>query len=179
MWGAGWLRIAELWEEVSSEQEFEALLNQQSDKLLLVDFWGKTCKGCEAVYLQLCRVADDQALRKKVKFVKVCVDGMVDRTKAEGVRALPYVAFYRGEQGKLGGSTTNPTQAKHFRKNIQTVLDNPGKIFNQDPNGFWVARDPPTKEATELKAQQLAKMEEQTKQMRKHLLGEYFGDVKR
>lgn len=53
------------------------------------------------------------------------------------------------------------------------------QIFNQDPNGFWVARDPPTKEATELKAQQLAKMQEQTKQMRKHLLGEYFGDVKR
>lgn len=60
--------------------------------------------------------------------LQVCVDGMVDRTKAEGVRALPYVAFYRGKQGKLGGSTTNPTQAKHFRKNIQTVLENPGKV---------------------------------------------------
>ena len=60
--------------------------------------------------------------------LQVCVDGMVDRTKAEGVKALPYVGFYDGKQGKLGGSVTNPTQAKHMRRNILTVLDNPGKV---------------------------------------------------
>ena len=36
-----WKQYTELWEDVGSEQEFEALLNEQSDKLLVVDFWGK------------------------------------------------------------------------------------------------------------------------------------------
>ena len=43
-----WKTYPDLWIEVDDEHAFEALLRQHTDKLLVVDFWGKTCKGCEA-----------------------------------------------------------------------------------------------------------------------------------
>ncbi len=36
-----WKQYPELWEEVGTEQEFDSILTQHDDKLLLVDFWGK------------------------------------------------------------------------------------------------------------------------------------------
>ena len=74
-------------------------------------------------------------------FVQVCVDSMKERMKADGVRSLPYLAFYKPSNGKLVGYVNLPSRSRLLRANIDKLLQNDGAKFALDPNGFVVVTE--------------------------------------
>lgn len=66
---------------------------------------------------------------------------MKERMKADGVRSLPYLAFYNPSGGKLVGYVNLPSRSRLLRANIDKLLQNNGAKFALDPNGFVVVTE--------------------------------------
>lgn len=73
--------------------------------------------------------------------LQVCVDSMKERMKADGVRSLPYLAFYSPSGGKMVGYVNLPSRSRLLRANIDKLLQNRGAKFALDPNGFVVVTE--------------------------------------
>lgn len=102
-----------------------------------------------------------------VFLIQVCVDGMKDRMKADGVRSLPYLAFYSPNGGKLVGYVNLPSRSRLLRANIDRLLQNNGAKFALDPNGFVVVTESAgsralnTEEEMEVNLQEMQKEREE------------------
>lgn len=164
---AWWNDQQELWAAVHSPDELDRELQGNGKDLVVVDFYGTWCVGCSKVYPEVCRVAADPMLRRRCHFVKVCVDGMKDRMKADGVRSLPYLAFYSPNGGKLVGYVNLPSRSRLLRANIDRLLQNNGAKFALDPNGFVVVTESAgsralnTEEEMEVNLQEMQKEREE------------------
>ncbi|KAL0024296.1 hypothetical protein WJX79_005064 [Trebouxia sp. C0005] len=164
---AWWDDQKELWAAVHTPQELDAELKGNGKELVVVDFYGTWCVGCAKVYPEICRVAADPVLRQKCHFVKVCVDSLKDRMKADGVRSLPYVAFYHPIEGKMLGYVNLPSRSRLLRSNIDKMLGNSGAKFALDPNGFVIVTEAAqsralnTEEEMEVNLQEMEKEREE------------------
>ncbi|KXZ42547.1 hypothetical protein GPECTOR_136g630 [Gonium pectorale] len=130
-----WNQDKDLWIEVHTEEDFKREVDT-GDKLVAVDFFATWCHGCEKSYPEICRIIRDPELRKKFKFVKVCVDELKSLAKAEGITALPRMLVYKPGQGLLAGLDVPFSKVRYLRTNLQVILNNPGMAFATDPNGF-------------------------------------------
>ncbi len=87
--------------------------------------------------------------------------------KADGVRSLPYLAFYHPSEGKMLGYVNLPSRSRLLRSNIGTILEHNGAKFALDPNGFVmvteaaVSRALNTEEEMEINLQEMEKEREE------------------
>lgn len=164
---AWWNDQKELWAAVHTLQELDCELKGNGKELVVVDFYGTWCVGCAKVYPEVCRVAADPVLRQKCHFVKICVDSLKDRMKADGVRSLPYLAFYHPVEGKMLGYVNLPSRSRLLRSNINKMLENSGAKFALDPNGFVIVTEAAqsralnTEEEMEVNLQEMEKEREE------------------
>lgn len=98
---------------------------------------------------------------------QVCVDSLKDRMKVDGVRSLPYLAFYHPIEGKMLGYVNLPSRSRLLRSNIDKMLDNSGAKFALDPNGFVIVTEAAqsralnTEEEMEVNLQEMEKEREE------------------
>jgi thioredoxin len=81
--------------EVSSKEEFDAILAESGDKLVVVDFTASWCGPCRAVAPEFARLADKH---KDVVFIKVDVDKCRAVAREQGISAMPTFKFYKRGQ---------------------------------------------------------------------------------
>ncbi len=87
--------------------------------------------------------------------------------KADGVRSLPYVAFYHPIEGKMLGYVNLPSRSRLLRSNIDKMLENSGAKFALDPNGFVIVTEAAqsralnTEEEMEVNLQEMEKEREE------------------
>ncbi len=108
-----------------------------------------------------------QTRDQQCSLVQVCVDSLKDRMKADGVRSLPYVAFYHPIEGKMLGYVNLPSRSRLLRSNIDKMLENRGAKFALDPNGFVIVTEAAqsralnTEEEMEVNLQEMEKEREE------------------
>ncbi len=108
-----------------------------------------------------------QTWDQQCSLVQVCVDSLKDRMKADGVRSLPYVAFYHPIEGKMLGYVNLPSRSRLLRSNIDKMLENSGAKFALDPNGFVIVTEAAqsralnTEEEMEVNLQEMEKEREE------------------
>lgn len=61
--------------------------------------------------------------------------------RSDGVRSLPYLAFYHPTAGKMLGYVNLPSRSRLLRSNIDKILENTGAKFALDPNGFVIVTE--------------------------------------
>eukprot|EP00892_Ulva_mutabilis_P009776 jgi/Ulvmu1/7170/UM034_0078.1 len=156
---AWWKDYPHLWTDVSTRDEFNEVVNDDRYDLVLVDWYATWCQGCQRAFPELSRLAALEPYDRKIKFVKVCIDGNKAMSKQYGVKVLPQISLFRPGYGQLLSCQAVPSKLKTLKKNLLKMLDNPGKFFKLDPNGMLVVLDEdPTPEAQQAKkeAQKLA-----------------------
>jgi thioredoxin 1 len=88
---------------------------QRDGNKILVDFWAKWCGPCKSLIPRLESIEKDY---ENIKFVKIDVDENSDFASSLGIRSIPTVMFYRGEDLV---NRTSGLQTENFYKSI---LDN-------------------------------------------------------
>ncbi|KAK9814365.1 hypothetical protein WJX72_004638 [[Myrmecia] bisecta] len=161
--------ICHLWALAENQEEFDNLIKAAGDRLVVVDFFGASCKGCLKMEPDLNAVAATPALQKTCTFVKMRIDGQKEFARREKVKVIPYLGFYSAAAGKLAGYQTVPQRAKGLRANIQTILDNPGKHFAVDPNDFLVVSEPPSEDSNSARLMALLEMQKKKSELGAHL----------
>lgn len=160
-----WEKDAGLWEFVDSEEGLNRVVQATDKDVVFVDWFATWCKGCQKTSPALTELAEDEGLRKRVEFVKVCTDGASSLARENGVRALPWVSLFSGGGERLVGFSAAASKKKNFRINLEVVLNNPSMDFLMDPNGFVV----PVKK--EVKAQKAKSKEEALEELRNYASG--------
>jgi len=108
-----------------------------------------------------------QMRNQQCSLFQVCVDSLKDRMKADGVRSLPYLAFYHPIEGKMLGYVNLPSRSRLLRSNIDKMLKNSGAKFALDPNGFVIVTEAAqsralnTEEEMEVNLQEMEKEREE------------------
>ncbi|KAA6416939.1 MAG: hypothetical protein FRX49_13080 [Trebouxia sp. A1-2] len=146
---AWWDDQKELWAAVHTPQELDAELKGNGKELVVIftELGALAVQKCTlkfAVWLLIqCFARNVILLRRGINhaFFQVCVDSLKDRMKADGVRSLPYVAFYHPIEGKMLGYVNLPSRSRLLRSNIDKMLGNSGAKFALDPNGFVIVTE--------------------------------------
>jgi thioredoxin 1 len=89
---------------------------QKDGNLILVDFWAKWCGPCKSLIPRLENIEKDY---ENIKFVKIDVDENSDFAISMGIRSVPTVMFYRGEELI---NRTSGLQTETFYKSILDTL---------------------------------------------------------
>lgn len=79
--------------EVETKAEFDAVLKDNVDKLVAVDFTATWCGPCRAIGPKF---AEMEKEFPGVIFCKVDVDKNSETSEAEGINAMPTFKFYKG-----------------------------------------------------------------------------------
>ena len=98
--------------ECDDTMAFLGVLNEHSDKLVVVDVYARWCGACRALYPKLCKIAAEYP---DVVFVKVNFDANKDLCKSLGVKVLPYFKFYRGTEGCVAQFSASIAKIKILR----------------------------------------------------------------
>ncbi|PWA28850.1 hypothetical protein CCH79_00012874, partial [Gambusia affinis] len=77
--------------------EFENILSQAGNKLVVVDFTATWCPPCQMIGPIFVKMAEDPA-NNNVIFLKVDVDDASDVSQKCGIRAMPTFQFYKNGQ---------------------------------------------------------------------------------
>lgn len=136
-----WEKDTDIWFDVNSSEALEAALVCPEYDLCVVDWYATWCHGCRKTAPILTDIAKDNAMNGRVRFIRACVDTMSDYARKQGVKSLPFLSIYDNKGNKILGFGAPASKAKTFQRNIQMVLDHPGKDFRLDPNGFALALD--------------------------------------
>jgi len=93
--------------------EISEFKKELSDGLTVVDFWAPWCGPCRVLHPILDRL---QEKNTDVKIVKINVDESADLTKEFGIRNIPTVLFFSGDQEveRVSGVKQEP----HFQELI-------------------------------------------------------------
>jgi thioredoxin 1 len=95
----------------------EKLIELQKDgNKILVDFWAKWCGPCKSLIPRLESIEKEY---ENVKFVKIDVDENSDFASNMGIRSIPTVMFYRGQDLI---NRTSGLQTEIFYKSILDTL---------------------------------------------------------
>ena len=98
--------------ECDDTMAFLGVLNEHSDKLVVVDVYARWCGACRALYPKLCKIAGEYP---DVVFVKINFDANKDLCKSLGVKVLPYFKFYRGTEGCVAQFSASIAKIKILR----------------------------------------------------------------
>jgi thioredoxin len=80
--------------EVTSKEDFDTILSEAGDKLVVVDFTATWCGPCRAIAPEFARLANEHP---NVIFIKVDVDKCKDVARAQGISAMPTFKFFKNE----------------------------------------------------------------------------------
>ncbi|GLD72717.1 thioredoxin-like protein [Lates japonicus] len=96
---------------VGSLEEFDTILKEAGDKLVVVDFtatWCGPCKHIAPIYEELSKDANN----KNVIFLKVDVDEVQDLCARCKIRSMPTFQFYKKGEKVEEFSGADPNQLK-------------------------------------------------------------------
>mmetsp|Transcript_1540 Transcript_1540/g.2174 ORF Transcript_1540/g.2174 Transcript_1540/m.2174 type:complete len:130 (-) Transcript_1540:125-514(-) len=83
--------------EIQDKAEFDAVIAEAGDKLVVVDFTATWCGPCRAVAPEFQRLSEKYS-DAAVIFLKVDVDKCRSVASAEQIRAMPTFKFYKKQQ---------------------------------------------------------------------------------
>ncbi|CAM9247529.1 unnamed protein product [Hapterophycus canaliculatus] len=107
---------------IKSRAEYEALLRENSDNLVVIKFFAPWCRSCKALDVKYRRMA---VAYEDVKFVEVDVHQSPELKKALGVRAVPTVKLHAGLLGQVASFTCGPRKAANLERKIKLCRDVP------------------------------------------------------
>lgn len=136
--GSWWIDDTALWEEVSTPDEFQNAIQAANHDLVVVNWFASWCTGCKQRAAELEGLASDEEMRRKVKFVRACADGMIDVAKREA-DSLPYLGVYTADGKKVVGFSALSGKVNRWRWNLWKILESQGSNFIVDPDGFVLA----------------------------------------
>lgn len=83
--------------EIKTTEEFENLINNDQEGVVMVDFWAEWCGPCKMFLPIIDQIAKD--FDKKAFVAKVNVDELKDIATKYNIRSIPTVLFFKnGEQ---------------------------------------------------------------------------------
>jgi thioredoxin len=80
--------------EVTSKEDFDTILSEAGDKLVVVDFTATWCGPCKAIAPEFARLANKYP---NVIFIKVDVDKCKDVARAQSISAMPTFKFFKNQ----------------------------------------------------------------------------------
>ncbi|XP_014844338.1 PREDICTED: thioredoxin-like [Poecilia mexicana] len=98
---------------VENLEEFDNILSQAGNKLVVVDFTASWCGPCRMIGPVFEKLAEDSA-NKDVIFLKVDVDEASDVSQKCGIRCMPTFQFYKN--GEKVDEFTGPNEKKLTEK---------------------------------------------------------------
>jgi thioredoxin 1 len=75
-----------------TDQNFDEMINN-TNKLILVDFWASWCNPCKALAPMLEDASND--LSEKIIVLKINIDDNPDSPQRYGVRGIPTIIFFK------------------------------------------------------------------------------------
>uniref|UniRef100_A0A7S2I186 Thioredoxin domain-containing protein n=1 Tax=Helicotheca tamesis TaxID=374047 RepID=A0A7S2I186_9STRA len=78
--------------EITSKEEFDKILSESGDKLIVVDFTASWCAPCKRIAPEFKRMSETYT---EVIFLKVDVDNCTALAQEQKVSALPTFKFYK------------------------------------------------------------------------------------
>lgn len=78
--------------EVTSKEDFDTILSDAGDKLVVVDFTATWCGPCKAIAPEFARLSEKYP---NVIFIKVDVDKCKDVARAQSISAMPTFKFFK------------------------------------------------------------------------------------
>lgn len=74
-----------------SKAEFDQYINDNTDKLIVVDFFATWCGPCKVIAPKLVEHSNSPQYEDKTVFLKVDVDNVPELAQEYGVRAMPTI----------------------------------------------------------------------------------------
>lgn len=78
--------------EVTSQEDFDSILAEAGDKLVVVDFTAKWCGPCQAIAPEFQRLSE---VYSEVVFIKVDVDSCKAVARSQKISAMPTFKFFK------------------------------------------------------------------------------------
>jgi thioredoxin 1 len=100
-----------------SVDDFQAMLSEAGDKLVVVDFFAEWCGPCRMIAPKVHAMAEEM---ENVKFVKVDVDENEDVTESADVQAMPTFILYKKGEKVDTMSGANADKLKEMIKNNES-----------------------------------------------------------
>ncbi|XP_004574214.1 thioredoxin [Maylandia zebra] len=99
--------------EVKNLEEFQSILKEAGDKLVVVDFTATWCGPCKQIAPLFAQMAADDD-NKNVIFLKVDVDEAEDVSSSCGISCMPTFHFYKNNQKvhEFSGANVNTLKEK-------------------------------------------------------------------
>ena len=87
--------------QVATKAEFDAILADNSDKLVVVDFTATWCGPCQMIAPYYAQLAEEFT---GCVFIKVDVDENEETAEACGIQAMPTFKFFKGKESVVDES---------------------------------------------------------------------------
>ncbi|XP_030049601.1 thioredoxin isoform X1 [Microcaecilia unicolor] len=96
---------------IQSKVEFDQILKEQGDKLVIVDFTASWCGPCQVIAPYYKELSEKY---KDILFLKVDVDDVQDLTESCGIRSMPTFIFYKAGKkvAEIKGAHKSQLKAK-------------------------------------------------------------------
>eukprot|EP00058_Branchiostoma_floridae_P010454 XP_002595942.1 hypothetical protein BRAFLDRAFT_268611 [Branchiostoma floridae] len=101
--------------EINTKAEFDALLAESNDKLVVVDFWAQWCAPCRAMAPVFEELANENP---DVIFAKVNVSVNMETAQAADIRSIPAFHFYKN------GEKVDSVQGSVPKSELETLVAN-------------------------------------------------------
>lgn len=98
--------------EIQSKQEFDVLLAESGDKLVVIDYTATWCGPCRAIAPEFERLS--QKYSDSCVMVKVDVDKCSTVARAAGISAMPTFQFYKQGQKMDGFRGASAAKLEEF-----------------------------------------------------------------
>ena len=101
---------------------FESIINDNTDKIIIVDFYADWCGPCKMMNSVFNRFENDEEINDKIKIIKVNVDIFQDIAELYNVRWIP--AFLIIKNKGVVNQLTWFKKTQDLKKIIQETINN-------------------------------------------------------
>jgi thioredoxin 1 len=86
--------------QVATKAEFDAILAESGDKLVVVDFTATWCGPCQMIAPTYAKMAEEYT---GCVFIKVDVDENEETAESYGIQAMPTFKFFKNSESVVDG----------------------------------------------------------------------------